>query len=99
MSSLLRAQDSFKESFVTRCRYEALYDKAYPHLDPELTTEEQGLCGVCACPSHSNGVNAKWAQCRTVLAMAAALDEAVGEVFDDLKTSGAYDNTVIVYLQ
>ena len=77
-------------------KYEDLYDQAYPHLDLEQTTEAQGLCGVCACPSHSNGADVSWAQCRTVLGMAAALDEAVGEVFDGLKASGRYENSVIV---
>ena len=59
-------------------KYEDLYDAARPGLDPEMSAESQGLCGVCACPSHSSGANASWAQCRTVLGMAAALDEAVG---------------------
>ena len=48
-------------------KYEDLYDAAYPTLDEELSAESQGLCGVCACPSHSNGANASWAECRTVL--------------------------------
>jgi arylsulfatase A-like enzyme len=78
-------------------RYEDLYDAAYPGLVAARSAESQGLCGVCACPSHSNGANATWAQCRTVLAMAAALDESVGAVFDDLKVTKNYENTVIVY--
>ncbi len=78
-------------------KYEDLYDAAYPTLDEGLSAESQGLCGVCACPSHSNGANATWAECRTVLGMAAALDEAVGEVFDALKAGSSYENSVIVY--
>lgn len=78
-------------------RYEDLYQQAFPYLDPELTAEEQGMCGVCACPSHSNGVNATWATCRTVLGMTAALDQAVGEVFDGLKADGGYENSVLIF--
>jgi arylsulfatase A-like enzyme len=36
-------------------------------------------------------------QCRTVLAMAAALDWAVGTVIDAMHTNGQYDSTIIVY--
>jgi arylsulfatase A-like enzyme len=78
-------------------RFEDIYTAAYPHLDPLLTAEDQGMCGVCACPSHSNGANATWATCRTVLGMSAALDQAVGEVFDGLKESSGYENSVIVF--
>eukprot|EP01052_Picozoa_sp_SAG31_P037850 SAG31_NODE_4955_length_2836_cov_1.640482_1_plen_258_part_00 len=78
-------------------QYEDLYDLAYPSLDPEISAEAQGLCGVCACPSHSGGAAVTWAQCRTVLGMASALDEAVGDVFDTLRSTGGYNHSVIVY--
>ena len=39
----------------------------------------------------------EWGACRTVLAMAAALDWAVGEIVDALHATSLYDNTVIFY--
>ena len=45
-----------------------------------------------------SGRDATWKDCRTVLAMAAALDWAVGAVVDGLKShSGMYENTLVVY--
>ena len=69
-----------------------------PGLVDDVSAEDQGLCGVCACPSHSAGANVSWAQCRTVLGMAAALDWGVGSIVDALKAAPAdYANSVIVY--
>ena len=69
-----------------------------PGLVNDVSAEDQGLCGVCACPSHSAGANVSWAQCRTVLGMAAALDWGVGPIVDALNATPAdYANFVIVY--
>ena len=81
-----------------RCSDEALYTAKMPGLVDDVSAEDQGLCGVCACPSHSAGANVSWAQCRTVLGMAAALDWGVGSIVDALKAAPAdYANSVIVY--
>ena len=82
----------------SRDKYLALY----PERNLSATARSQGLCAVCDCvvtdrgPA-TDGSDVTWGQCRTVLAMAAALDWAVGTVVDALKANAQYDNTIIFY--
>jgi arylsulfatase A-like enzyme len=43
------------------------------------------------------GGDATWSSCRTVLAMAAALDWAVGSIVDALKTNKQWENAIVIY--
>ena len=77
----------------------------FPERNLSASAASYGMCGVCACTStrttknHFDGSDdATWGQCRTVLAMAAALDWAVGATVDGLKDAHMlYNNTIIVY--
>ena len=78
------------------------YLALYPTLNLSATARSLGMCGVCDCSvtDHgpaTGGSDVTWEECRTVLAMAAALDWAVGTVVDALKANGQYGNTIIFY--
>jgi arylsulfatase B len=79
----------------------------FPERNLTATAASYGMCGVCECRSQRSGGkigphtyttnDVEWGACRTVLAMSAALDWAVGEIVDGLSDAGLYQNTVIVY--
>ena len=74
----------------------------YPERNLSATAASYGMCGVCECKDQRMAVfgpakDVPWGTCRTVLAMAAALDWALGELEDGLKDSGLYNNTIIIY--
>ena len=73
----------------------------FPERNLSATAASYGMCGVCQCKDQRSGdfapSDVSWGACRTVLAMTAALDWAVGEVVDGLKDSGLYDDTIIIY--
>lgn len=73
----------------------------FPERDLAASAASYGMCGVCQCKDQRSGqfqpADATWGACRTVLAMAAALDWAVGEVVDGLHDAGLYNDTIIVY--
>jgi arylsulfatase A-like enzyme len=87
------------------------YLDLYPVLNLTATARSQGMCGVCECAGVGSSTqhqsvgsstqhqskDALWKNCRTVLAMAAALDWAVGSVVDALKSNQQWGNTLIIY--
>ena len=78
----------------------------YPEHNASVPARAFGMCGVCECARpeargalgiHYQAKDATWGSCRTVLAMAAALDWAVGAIVDGLRTTGLWDNTLLVF--
>ena len=73
----------------------------FPERDLTATAASYGMCGVCQCKDQRMGqfgpADVTRGQCRTVLAMTAALDWAVGELVDGLMDNELYDSTIIVF--
>lgn len=73
----------------------------FPERNLTAPASSYGMCGVCQCKDQRSGdfgpADASWGSCRVVLAMAAALDWAVGALVDGLKDAGHYENTIVVY--
>lgn len=89
--------------FVVRYQAPQRFLDLFPERDLAAPASSYGMCGVCQCKDQGRDAgrfnlgDAEWGACRMVLAMAAALDWAVGELVDGLKDAGLYNNTIIVY--